>query len=121
MSRPNSILDAIHGTRHAFERINMEPPKVITLSSHDDGMRLLMELDPVSYHSMPAPRPVIRRPHIAYVNTAGDDHCATMTLPHSGKRVIVDAVDFMEVEVMGIKVRWPAKVMALPDGQHLWY
>jgi hypothetical protein len=136
MSRPNSILDAIHGTRHAFQRINMEPPD-ITLARHDEGMNLLGELANMHYlpHNYQAPVAAVAvRPQMPNFDWKPDTDAETtavrsqhIDLPHVGKLVwVVDAENpepkpYMEVQVMGIKVRWPARRMTVKDGESIWY
>lgn len=135
-----SILAALDKTRRAFREVNMEPPGV-TLARHDDGMALLAELQHGSYVLPPVaaqpdyfgPRTSIAvSPPMPIISdratTAADVVPFTrLDLPHGGKLVWVKQADdgeydpYMEIEVFGMKVRWPAKRMALRGGASIWY
>ena len=89
----DDIVDAIARFRVAFLRENMKPPTTILLGSHDEGMRLLSYLRDSSTWSM----------------VVGD--------PRFGKPVeMADGSVYMEMNIMGMAVRWPANRYALPDG-----
>jgi hypothetical protein len=132
-----SILNAIHRTRNAFQSLNMIAPD-ITLQRHDEGMQLLGELS--DSHMLPRDysRPIVGGvavpPQMSSFGWKPDANAETtaatfrqIDLPHAGKLVwVVDAENpepraFMEVQVMGIKVRWPAKRMGVKDGEAIWY
>ena len=129
-----SMLNAIHRTRNAFRSINLDPPD-ITLQRHDEGMRLLGELSNAKMLPNSYRRPVgavALRPSMATYEWRPDADppelvtTLTLDLPHAGKLVwVVDAESpepkaFMEVQVMGIKVRWPAMRLSTKDGD-VWY
>lgn len=86
------IIDAFALVRHAFRAANLQPPTAIHLASHDEGMRFLRAV---------AQKNLMLRP--------GD--------PLMGKPIeMADGSVFMEAEVLGMKVRWPANKWAMPDG-----
>lgn len=90
------IVDAIAAFRVAFLRENMKPPSVILLESHDEGMRLLSYLRDSS------------------------NWTATLDSGMLGKPVeMADGSVYMEIELMGMKVRWPANRYATKEGT--WY
>lgn len=93
MDTGHDIVDAIAKFRVAFLRENMKPPEVIMLADHQQGMYLLSYLR---------------------------DSCnwtATLGSAALGKPVeMADGSVFMEIELVGMKVRWPANRYALPDG-----
>lgn len=87
------IVDAIAAFRVAFLQANMKPPEVILLADHREGMYLLSYLR---------------------------DSCnwtATTDSGMLGKPVeMADGSVYMEIELMGMKVRWPANHYATKDG-----
>ena len=88
----DDIVDAIARFRVAFLRENMKPPTTILLESHDEGMRLVHHL----------------RQMDKFFYVIGD--------PDLGKPIeMADGSVYMQVEIMGMKVRWPANKYALPD------
>lgn len=90
------IVDAIASFRVAFLREGMKPPSVIILQDHSEGMRLLTYLRDTSTWS------------------------ATFESGLLGKPVeMADGSVYMEIELMGMKVRWPANVYATADGS--WF
>jgi hypothetical protein len=90
----DDIIDAIARFRVAFLREDFKPPVAIMLASHDEGMRLISYLNgPLAKHT--------------YV--LGD---RTLGRPVE----MADGSVVMEIEIMGMKVRWPANKYALPDG-----
>ena len=92
----SDIIDAIAKFRVAFLRENMKPPSVILLDNHDDGMRLLSYL----------------RDSCNWAATVGSGLL--------GKPVeMADGSVYMEMELVGMKVRWPANHYATKDGT--WY
>lgn len=40
-----SMMDVLHKMRHAFREENIEPPKLVVLASHEDGVRFMSELE----------------------------------------------------------------------------
>lgn len=87
----NDIFDAFARVRVAFKAANLNPPAAIHLPTREDGMRLL---------SVVAQQPFL-----------------VATPSRLGKPVeLADGSVFMECELMGMKVRWPANRRAMPDG-----
>lgn len=87
------ILDGIAKMRCAFSAANMKPPATILLESHEEGMRFLAEM----------------RQQSNWLATVGD--------PSLGKPIeMADGSVWMEVKVLGVAVRWPATLYAMPDG-----
>jgi hypothetical protein len=87
------ILDVIASVRSAFMSANMEPPAAIFLKSHDEGMRFLSAV----------------RQQDRWTVVPGS--------PELGIPIeMADGSAWMEVQVMGIAVRWPANRTAMPDG-----
>ena len=87
------IVDAIASFRVAFLRENLRPPTTILLEDHSEGMRFLS-----LWHQSSLGLYVV-----------GD----------SALGKVVENADgsvYMEVEIMGMKVRWPANRYATPDG-----
>lgn len=90
------IVDAIASFRVAFLREDMKPPSVIILQDHSEGMRLLTYLRDTPTWS------------------------ATFESGLLGKPLeMADGSVYMEIELMGMKVRWPANVYATADGS--WF
>ncbi len=83
------IFDAFLRIRHEFQRAHMKVPSIIILEDHDEGMRLLGVVHKHLLVYMPKPPEPIHHP---------------------------DGSVYMEVEVVGIKVRWPANRIALQSG-----
>lgn len=79
------ILDAIATIRHAFRSVNLEPPTVILLGTHKEGMRFLSAVDQM----------VLR---FATVGSTSCGHVVEMA----------DGSAWMEIKVMDIAIRWPA-------------
>jgi hypothetical protein len=88
----DDIVDAIARFRVAFLRENMEPPMAIYLSTHKEGMRFLSYMCGSNF----------------WTTMVGD--------PRLGQPVETADGIYMEVEIMGMKVRWPAQRIALPSG-----
>lgn len=87
------ILDGIARIRVAFLAANLNPPTTILLESHEEGVRFLSAVRQTTQWS------------------------AVIGSPDLGLPVeMADGSVWMEVEVMGIKVRWPANRIATPDG-----
>lgn len=91
------ILDALMRIQYEFRKCDLEPPAMIALKDHEQGMRLLAQL-----HLM-----------TRFVITSGSGR--------EGK--IVEHPDgsvWMEAEVYGMKVHWPAVKYATEDGGYVW-
>ena len=89
----HDIIDAIARFRVAFLRENMKPPTVIILPDHEEGMRLLSYLRDTSTWSVAIGSPLLGIP----IESA-------------------DGTAYMEIDIVGMKVRWPANKYAMPDG-----
>lgn len=85
------ILDNLARVRTAFIAARLNPPAAIYLGSNEDGMRLL---------SAVAKHPMFMAPPSRY-------GCPVE---------FADGSVFMECELMGMRVRWPANRRARPDG-----
>ena len=92
------VIDALMQVSYAFKKLNMEVPDAILLKSNEQGLRLLSELHQMSYMIIPF-----------------DADRGGSVLEHP------DGSVWMEVEVYGMKVRWPAKKLALPQGGYRWF
>lgn len=94
----HDIIDAIANISHRFRSANLEPPAVVLLKDHEQGMRLLHALHQMPYITVPM----------------GSDRGGKVTEHPDGSV-------WMEVEVYGMKLRWPAKQLAKPEGGFVWY
>ena len=88
------IMDALATVRVAFKRANLEPPTALILGSNDDGMRFLSAMRQTG-------------DWVAVVGSGQLGHPVEMA----------DGSMWMELEAMGMKVRWPANRIATPDGR----
>lgn len=89
----SDIFDGLAQVRIAFKREGLEPPSVMLLDSHEQGMLFLSA--------------VRQTPHWQAV--VGD--------PSLGRPVeMADGSVWMEAQAMGFKIRWPANRVATPDG-----
>ena len=86
------ILDALYTVRAAFLRANLSPPDAIILASHKDGMRFLS---------------AFKQDNIIY-SESGPPHGKPIEHPNGSV--------WMEAEVAGIKIRWPANRRAMETG-----
>lgn len=87
------MLDCFARVRTTFIAAGMEPPTVMLLKSHAEGMRFLTEV----------------RQQENWVALVGSHEL--------GKPIeMADGSVWMECQVMGIAVRWPANQHATPDG-----
>lgn len=87
----SDIMDGLAMVRATFLSINMKPPSAILLESHEEGILFLSEIRQVGF----------------WVPSGSD----------LGKPVeMADGSMWMEIQVMGIIVRWPANRIAMPDG-----
>ncbi len=89
----HDIVDAIARFRVAFLRENMKPPEVILLADHREGMRLLSYLRDSSTWSVNVGSPLLGKPI-----------------------EMADGSVYMEIELTGMKVRWPANRYAMSYG-----
>lgn len=87
------IIDAIAHLQRAFAMIGLEPPAALLLASHSDGIRVALELAQLAH--------IISRPGDARLGTPVE---------------MADGSIFMEIEINGLKVRWPATTTVMPDG-----
>ena len=92
------IFEVLFDTRAAFIAAGFESPAVITLATHDDGMKLLM---------------TIQQRHQLIITSTSQQY----GIPIEGP----DGTVWMEIELMGLKIRWPANRMAFQDGRSRWY
>lgn len=92
------IVDALMRIQREFRLLGMEPPSAILLKTHDQGMQLLSRLHQV----MPLVVPL------------GSGR---------GGKVVEhpDGSVWMEVEIYGMRVLWPAARLAKHDGGFVWY
>lgn len=88
----NDIIDSFARIRVAFVAVNLKPPASINLASREDGMRFLSEVAQTNMLVFP-----------------GDSRLGALV-------EMADGAVFMECELMGMKVRWPASRFAMPDG-----
>lgn len=79
-----NIVDNLRSIRIAFISAMLDPPAAIHLKTHDDGMKLL-----ASIHGMP---------DMVY---PGDRRLGVPV-------EMADGSVYMEVEIEGMKIRWPA-------------
>lgn len=87
------ILDGIAAMRVGFIADGLEPPAVILLESHEQGIRFLQSV----------------RQTKQWVYVAQD--------PAMGKPIeMADGSVWMEVPIMNVRVRWPANRFANSDG-----
>ncbi len=90
------ILDAIAGIGVGFRSADLDVPEVIILKSHDQGMRFISMI------------------HQRYLYAKAGD-------PMLGKPIEQpDGSVYMEIELMGMKIRWPAMKMAMQKGGYSW-
>ena len=73
--------------------MGLKPPAALLMASHDDGVRVAMEIAQMN----------------RFISTINDGRL--------GKPIeMADGSIYMEVEVMGLKIRWAANRLAVPDG-----
>lgn len=89
----SDILDNLARVRTAFLACDMRPPTVLQLETHEEGVRFLREL----------------RRQDAWTAVVGSGALGSVV-------ECADGSAYMQVEVMGMKVRWPANRIATPDG-----
>ena len=89
----SDLLDGLAQVRATFMQAGLKPPTVMLLESHEEGMRFLSK---------------ILQTHV---------WTATPLSPDLGRAMeMADGSVWMECNVMGIAVRWPANRIAMPDG-----
>lgn len=89
----SDIFDGLATVRVAFLREHLEPPTVMLLESHDEGMRFLSAVRQTTH----------------WMAMVGD--------PSLGMPIeMADGSAWMELKVMDFKIRWPANKVAMPDG-----
>lgn len=93
----DDIIDAIAKVSLSFRGAGLKPPAAILLADHREGIKLIMSL-----HQR-----------------------ASLTVERGADRIgkPIEAPDgsvWMEIEIYGLKVRWPAERIAYPDGHSAW-
>jgi hypothetical protein len=86
------IFDAIALSREAFMGAGLDAPTVILLGTHDQGMLFLLAMRQKNQH-----------------------------LFNVGSSELADGSKWMECEVLGIAVRWPANRVATKDGSWSYF
>ena len=86
------ILIALYTVRATFLRANLSPPDAIILATREDGMRLLSAL---------------KQENIIY-RESWPPHGKPIEHPNGSV--------WMEVEAVGMKIRWPANRCAMETG-----
>lgn len=95
VNRPDGdIMDALASVRYAFRRANLEAPTTLLLANRDEGMRFLGAV----------------RGQVRWSDKL-------VSVPLGSPVEMADGSMWMEMEVMGMKVRWPADRIATPDGR----
>ena len=90
---PKCIEDVIYKMAQGFKELQFEVPASINLKSHDEGMRLLGMM------------------------MGRNEWSAALGSSRLGKPIhMADGSVYMEMEMMGIKIRWPANQYATPSG-----
>ena len=90
---PKCIEDVIYSMAQGFAALQFDVPASINLKSHDDGMRLLSMM------------------------IGKNQWSAALGSGRLGNPVhMADGSVYMEMELMGIKIRWPANRYATPSG-----
>jgi hypothetical protein len=97
----DDVVDAIARIGVEFARLDLAVPAAILLKDHDQGTRLLAQLN--------------RRFELTV--SAGSDRRGW---PVGWPVEHPDGSVWMEVEVFGIKVRWPAMKLAKREGGYVW-
>ncbi len=92
----DDLITSIARFRVAWQRENLDPPEVIILGSHDAGMRFLSYLSGKTQWIYDLSR-----------------HAKPVEHP--------DGYCYMEAEVYGMKIRWPAVKYAKREGGYVWY
>ena len=84
------IFDALYTVRAAFLRANLSPPDAIILATHEDGMRFLS---------------AVKQDNVIIYGGPGYQYAKPVEHPNGSV--------WMEVEAVGMKIRWPANRCAL--------
>jgi hypothetical protein len=92
------IIDALAQVSHVFRSLDLKVPEAIILKDHDEGMRVLHQLHQRTQFIVPM-----------------DSDRGGKVIEHP------DGSVWMEAEVCGIKVRWPAMKLAKQDGGYVWF
>jgi aminoglycoside/choline kinase family phosphotransferase len=91
------FVEAVGRCVHTFKAAGFAAPDCILLKDHEQGIRMLSELRNMEMMTY----------------RAGD--------PRMGKVIEhPDGTCWMQAEVYGVKIRWPAVKMALPEGGYVW-
>jgi hypothetical protein len=93
----SDIVDAIARIGVEFRRLDLDVPQAIILKDHDQGVRLLCQLHQRNNLMIPFGSGLGGKP-----------------IEHP------DGSVWMEVEVYGIRVRWPAVKFAKREGGYVW-
>jgi hypothetical protein len=93
LDKTTDILDGIAALRVAFIKAELEPPKTILLNSNEQGVRFLMELRQSKFW--------VRHP---------------LSKENGTPVEMADGSIYMEVDIMGVSVRWPANRYATSNG-----
>ena len=89
----SDIFDGLAQVRITFKREGFEPPCVMLLESHEQGVLFLNAVRQTPY----------------WQAMVGD--------PSLGQPIeMADGSVWMEIQAMGFKIRWPANKVATPDG-----
>jgi hypothetical protein len=93
------IVETIAIIGHSFRAAGLERPAVIMLASHEDGIKLIHAL----------------RDEMTITYTIGDPRS-----PFGETVRMADGQMYKEVQILGMKIRWPADCHATPDGKYIW-
>jgi hypothetical protein len=89
----SDIMDGLAAVTVEFRRVQLKPPTVMLLESHEEGRRFLSLIrQSTSWHA------IVGSPDLGSVVEMADGSA------------------WMECKVMNIAVRWPANRVATPDG-----
>ncbi len=95
----SDIMDAIAAFRVAFRANNLEAPATILLASHEEGDLFLSAVrqdDSIAYS------------HLVQAATQGASQEEFLQM--------ADGSVYAQVQILGMRVRWPANRVATPDG-----
>lgn len=96
----DDIITVVARLANGFAQIGLPKPEAIVMKTHDDGMRLYRELQGLNHggvmHYRPGQEPGLQ--------------------PVEGENGAV----YMEAEVYGMKIRWPAEKWPMPRGGWRW-
>lgn len=91
------IVDALMRISHEFQMLGLKVPEAILLKDHEQGIRLLGQLHQMHFMVIPA----------------GSER-AGKVIEHP------DGSVWMQAEVYGMKIKWPAMKLAQPEGGYVW-